>query len=124
MSLLQTHLNLLTHVLVEVGQLDRVLDVLREKLCVPSEDGSTLGLPREAWPQLLAAVQSSTDVELKQKLEVGACYAQPSLLVRCLFLYRFLRKTCSLTENFLHNSTHTHKILQAHVKNCTGVKNI
>ena len=63
----------MTHVLVEIGELGRVLDVLREKLCVPSDDG--LGLPLEAWPQLQAAVQSSSDMELRQKLEVSLKYS-------------------------------------------------
>jgi pentatricopeptide repeat protein len=69
----QTQLNLMTHVLVEIGELGRVLDVLREKLCVPSDDGP--GLPLEAWPQLQAAVQSSSDMELRQKLEVSLKYS-------------------------------------------------
>lgn len=56
---------------MEIGQLDGALDVLREKLCVPSDDGQlALGLPQEAWPQLRAAVQSRSDMELGQKLEV------------------------------------------------------
>ena len=66
----QTHLNLMTHALVEIRQLDRAMDVLRNKLCVPFEDGTELGLPQEAWPQLQAAVHSTSDMELRQKLEV------------------------------------------------------
>ena len=87
----QTHLNLMTHALVEIGQLDRAMDVLRNKLCVPSEDGTELGLPQEAWPQLQAAVHSTSDMELRQKLEVHvrvhACIELTLLSFLTIFVY-------------------------------------
>lgn len=69
----QTQLNLLTHTLVAVDELGRILAVLKEKLCVPSEEVSApyqqLGLPQEAWPHLRTAVQDSRDGELIRQLE-------------------------------------------------------
>jgi pentatricopeptide repeat protein len=65
----QTGLNLVTHVLMAVGELGRILVILREKLCVPIEEGRQLGLPQEAWPRLQTAVQDSGDEELITQLE-------------------------------------------------------
>ena len=58
------------HVLVAIGELGRILIILKDKLCVPNKDDQQLGLPQEAWPQLQTAVQDSGDEELIRQLEV------------------------------------------------------
>ena len=81
---MKTHLNLLTHTLVAVGELGRILAVLKEKLCIPNQETTVpvqqdsiqdqqLGLPQEAWPELCTAVQDSGDAELIRQLEVRVC---------------------------------------------------
>ena len=53
-----------------IGELGRILVILKEKLCVPNDDDQQLGLSQEAWPQLQTAVQDSGDEELIRQLEV------------------------------------------------------
>jgi hypothetical protein len=68
-----------------VGELGRILVILREKLCVPIEEDRQLGLPQEAWPRLQTAVQDSGDEELITQLEVHTLWCDETCRNGCGF---------------------------------------
>ncbi len=61
----QTALNLRLQALVGAGQLGEAVSLLNWEVCM-----GDLGLPREAYPLLVAAVGESGDVESREAMQV------------------------------------------------------